>query len=198
MTRIFKPETTCDRICVAAPGTSLTAEQCLAVMRPDFMTIGIGDVWRMNPYLDILYHCDARWWNHYKGVPEFKGCARVSLDPTDYTQNLHQAYPDVGLCLKESTIATGRNSGYQAINLAAHFKPKEIILIGFDMKDRNGKHNIIGDHPAEVKTPYNFSTFIKNITTLVKPLEDLGIKVYNCTIDSDLDCFEKKDLADVL
>lgn len=198
---LFKPEGQYDKICIAGPAPSLTKEQCRLTMRPDVFNIVIGDAYRYNRFADIMYHCDAAWWNHYDGVPEFMGCQRVSYENTGRKEIKHLmgVSPDKGLTLKESCVVTGRNSGYQAINLAAHYRPKKIFLIGYDMKDSSeGKHNIIGDHPIEIKRQSNFATFIKIMRDIVKPLENLGITVYNCSIDSDLDCFEKRDLKDVI
>lgn len=197
-TRIFVPEGTVERIVIAAPGPSLTREQCRFTLQPDIMNIVIGNAWDYNPYADILYHCDRKWWAYHKGVPEFQGCSKVSLEDSPHTYNLKESTKREGLDLSPSTIVTGRNSGYQAINLAAHYRPKQIILIGYDMKDTDGKHNIHGDHPPEIKMPCNFKMFRTKLATLVKPLEDLGIKVYNCTIDTALECFERRELEDVL
>lgn len=159
--------------------------------------IAVGDSYRYNLEADFLYHCDAHWWNHYMGVPEFKG-KKISLEPTEHTLNLQQSEKLEGLDLTPGTIVTGRNSGYQAINLAVQFKPKKIILSGYDMKKTNDQYNIIGDHPKEVKRGFQFSGFIKKYRTLPKELEKLNIQVYNCTRDSDLDCFPRRTLTDVI
>lgn len=196
------PEGQYDHIAIMAPGPSLCKDQVDMIMGTGkFFTIAIGDAHLLNPFADILYHCDARWWDYYKGVPEFLGCHRVSMEPTkhDEVKQIVKSRTRVGLDLVVPNIVAGCNSGYQAINLAVHYKPKEIILVGYDMKKAaDGRYNVRGDHPKEMRSRGKFSTFIEKIGGLRQPLAKQGIKVYNCTIDSDLNCFTRRDLKDVI
>lgn len=185
-------------IILVAPGPSLNIEQIKQIEQSEHFTITIGDAGRVAlPYADILYHCDKKWWDYYDGCPEFHN-TKVSLEETLHTYQAPRSQVRQGLDLTFPYLVTGNNSGYQAINLAVHFEPKTIILVGFDMQDSRGRHNIIGDHPKEIKRPSNFELFRDNIGTLVKPLEELGIKVYNCTADTALNCFPKRKLTDVI
>lgn len=189
------------RIVVMAPGSSLTYQQVANIDTARIFTIAIGDAGRvMYPKADVLYHCDAKWWNYYKGCPEFDGSLKVSLEKTEYDNILQMRRSPIreGLDLNFPYIVTGNNSGYQALNLAMYCNPKEIILVGYDMKDRDGRHNVIGHHPKEVKRPYDFTLFKQKITELASTLDYLGVTVYNCTLDSDLECFPKRKLEDVL
>ena len=189
------------RVVILAPGSSLSSEQVNQIKNANVYTIAVGDAGRiMHPEADVLYHCDAKWWNHYQGCPEFDGTLKVSLEKTDYDRvfNMRRSPNREGIDLTFPYIVTGNNSGYQAINLAMYCNPKEIILVGYDMKDRDGRHNVIGHHPKEIRRPYDFKLFRDKITTLVPVLDYLEVKVYNCTIDSDLECFPKEVLKNVL
>lgn len=192
---------TADKIAIMAPGPSLTKDQIDMIMRKDYFTIVIGSAVFLNPFSELLYHCDRQWWDYYNGVPEFYGCQRISLENTKF-DNIHtviESDKKIGLDLTPPRVVTGRNSGYQAINLAVHFRPSKIILVGYDMKKSNsGQYNVIGDHPRSIKRPSNFKGFIENFRTLPEQLDNLGISVYNCTTDSDLDCFPKENLINVL
>lgn len=189
-------------IVIAAPGPSLCTEQTDMIQESNLFTIAIGDVGRvLLTKADIHYHCDKKWWEYYNGCPESNAAFKAALEPTihEFIYQTPATRIEPGLELNYPYLVTGNNSGYQAINLAVHFKPKTIILVGYDMQDREqGVHNIIGDHPKAIKRPTDFPKFRDSIGTLVKPLEDLGIKVYNCTIDTALNCFQKRDLKDVL
>ena len=203
MSNIFIPEGQHDTIVIFAPGPSLTKEQVGYVMSKGVFTIAIGDAYLLNPFADLLYHCDARWWNYYKGVDEFYGCQRVSLEETpDYPliKQLVQSRSKVGLDLEKPKIVTGGNSGYQAINLAIHYKPKKLLLLGYDLKhSATGQYNVRGDHPPEIKgKAKTFKSFIRRISTLKEPLDSLGVMVYNCSIDTDLECFHREDIRNVL
>lgn len=189
-----------DQVVVVAPGPSLSAEQIDLIRNSDAVSITVGDAGRaMFPDADILYHCDRKYWEHYNGCPEFQG-VRVSLEDTEFP-NVYQVKESdqkVGIVTNFPEIVIGNNSGHQAISLAIHFHPKEIILVGYDMKHKDKQESCIGRHPEGVRRPHQFPMFIYSINQLVKPLYDMGIAVYNCTIDSDLHCFPKKGLADVL
>lgn len=204
MSNLFIPEGQYDRVAVIAPGPSLTDEQIDKIMAAGIFTIGIGSVVFRNPFTDLLYHCDAKWWRHYEGVPEFHGCQRVSLEAVPelpLIRSMIQSEQSEGIDLTASTLVAGSNSGYQAIGLAAHYRPKEIILVGYDMKIKpDGTYNCIGNHPQRLQVPQEgkFEYFIKTMEGLVDPLEKLGITVYNSTIDTDLHCFEQRPLDDVI
>ena len=208
MSELFVPENQHDTIVIFAPGPSLSKEQIDYVMSRPVFTIAIGAAAFKNPFTDILYHCDAKWWRYYKGVPDFHGCHRVSLEDVPELpkiQHLIKSPQRTGIDLSPSTIVTGSNSGYQAISLALHYKPKTIILLGYDMKhDVYGNYNVIGQHPKEIAGPQfirnqnKFKIFAEKIGQLVDPLAELGVTVYNCTSDTDLNCFPKRNLSDVL
>lgn len=191
-----------DTIIVVAPGPSLSPMQLDLIKASGVFTIAIGDAGRIGlPRANILYHCERKWWNHYNGCPAFKGGYKAAMEDTPFSDvyQTPRSQMSEGFDLVYPNLVTGNNSGYQAINLAVHFRPKRIILVGYDMKDAlDGRHNIIGDHPKEIKRSSSFELFRENIASLTKPLEELGIAVYNCTIDSALTCFPKKELKNVL
>ena len=201
---LFVPEGQHDRICIAAPGPSLTEQQFQMVKAAGLFTIAIGTAFYRCPNPDILYHCDHRWWNHYKGLPEHQSTHKVSFEDTKLQNVHHLLRSPIRDCidLTPSTISVGNNSGYQAINLACHYRPKEIILIGYDLKYCQAKKayncSPTGDHPREIKGMNCFLDFIHTITLSKKHLDNLGVTVYNCTIDTNLKCFERRELKDAL
>lgn len=195
---MYNPDCQIDEIVIVAPGPSLTQEQCDIVSSKGKFIIVIGNAWRMVRYADILYHCDAKWWRYHKGCPDFRGDKRISLEPTEYTDHVLETIQTEGFA-EYPAVVTGGNSGYQALNIALHFKPNKIILIGFDMKDSaDGRHNIDGDHPPSLKRGFNSERNINSFRSVAELLETMGVKVYNCTLDSALDCFEKRELIDVI
>lgn len=112
-----------------------------------------------------------------------------------------EEFPDVvrvasenkpGLSLDPNLIHQGQNGGYQAINLAVHFGAKRIILIGYDMKGKHWHPDHKGNNPG------NFAQWIKNFSTMIPQLKELGVEVINCTRDTALECFSVRRLEDVL
>ena len=72
------------------------------------------------------------------------------------------------------------------------------MLLGYDMKDRGGQHLMVGDHPKGVKRHFAPEKFLKYMPGLAKALDELNITVYNCTIESAIEVFQKRRLEDVL
>jgi len=81
------------------------------------------------------------------------------------------------------------NSGYQALNLAYILGAGKIILLGFDM---SGSH-FFGEHPEPLKVTSPFKQFVNGFRTITKPVE-----IINCSRQTKIDCFPRKNLEDVL
>lgn len=118
------------------------------------------------------------------------------LDAAD-VWTLHNVGPS-GLSEQRNGLATGQNSGHQAINLAVLLGARRILLLGFDMKPAgDGRFHWFGDHP--IKTPRNvFSAMLQAFPKTLDPLARLGVEVVNCTPDSALQCYRKAPLRDEL
>jgi hypothetical protein len=41
--------------------------------RRDIKVVAINTSFQLVPWADMLYACDGKWWDHYKGVLEFTG-----------------------------------------------------------------------------------------------------------------------------
>lgn len=156
--------------------------------------IAVNDAYRLAPWADVLYGCDGKWWYWHKGVPSFPGL-KFSVDPAT------RQYPgmtvlrktgDVGLELEPTGLKTGRNSGYQAINLAVHLGATRVVLLGYDMQ---GGH-WFGNHPDNSKPP--FAVCLQRFATLVEPLKQAGVTVLNCTRKTALTCFPCVPLEEAL
>ena len=188
---------------IIASGPSLTPED-VDYCRGKARVIAINVCVELAMWADVHYYCDNRWreWMIADGKwPDFKGL-RVTLEKSgnvvspDHT--LHNGGTE-GLDPRPTHLRTGRNSGFQAMNLAVHFGAKKIVLLGYDMKPASDKR--VHWHP-EHKTPTKPTVFatamLPIFPTIVKPLKKLGIEVINATRDSDLRVFPMKQLEEVL
>lgn len=187
-------------VCLAT-GPSLTQAD-VDYVRGKAKVIAINDAYRLAPWADALYACDAKWWGWHKGVPEFTG-PKWSMDGSPWN-NTRATYPDIqrlrnsgpdGLEHHPGALKNGRNSGYQAINLAVHYGAAKIVLLGYDMQPSGGKSHFFGEHPNRQQSPY--AQFRLRFTGLVKPLAKLQIAILNCTRRTALNCFPKAALEDV-
>lgn len=176
-------------------GPSLTAED-VEYVRDKAHVIAINDAFRLAPWADVLYACDAKWWFWHweKGAREFAGL-KYALDPSAKrfpgVQVLRKG-AETGLTRDPAALCLGRNSGYQAINLAVHLGATRVILLGYDM---HGGH-WFGHHPDQSGPPFNVC--LQRFATLPTPLTDAGVEVINCTPKTALTVFPCQPLREVL
>lgn len=191
-------------------GPSITQSQ-VNQCKENARTIAINDAYKLAPWADILYGADYRWWKWHDFAQDFLG-VRVGLAwngttntyfpgwekiPEEINIRYLEATGTLGLEKDSHGVRHGYNSGYQAINLAVHLGAKEIVLLGYDMRSKNGKSHWFGNHPESTPDP-PFEKMIPAFQTLLEPLEKLGIKVVNCTKDSALGCFPIARLEEVV
>lgn len=150
------------------------------------------------PWADALYAADTDWWDAHRGYSVFNGekwtVSNAAADRYGLNHVLGRSdrvWSDV-----QGEIATGGNSGFQALNLAALHGAKRIILIGYDMgheKDKP-KHWWTGKILRQTRG----SDYKKWIEHMNKAAPHIGAEVINCSRVTNLTCFKKADLRDVL
>lgn len=176
-------------------GPSLTQADVDAV-RGKATVIAVNDAFRLAPWAEVLYACDAKWfyWNWLKGARDFAGL-KFALDVAAkkyFGVTVLKKTGETGLELDPSGLRAGRNSGFQAIGLAVHLGAARILLLGYDM---HGDH-FFGQHPDSSKPP--FVICLQRFATLVEPLKAAGVEIINCTPNSALTCFPMQPLREAL
>ncbi len=192
--------------CIACLGGGPSLTQAdVDRLRGRVRVIAVNDAWRLAPWADVLYACDWRWWVKHRGVPGFAGM-KVSL--SNSLGHLG-GYPEIklventgidGLERRRSGLRTGRNGGYQAINLAVHLGARRILLLGYDMKAAaDGRTHWFGDH-ADWPTRASIygTTMLPHFPGLATALQEGGVDVVNCTPGSALTVFPMADLETTL
>ncbi len=148
--RIWTGET----VAILATGPSLCQED-VDYVKGKARVICVNDSWRLAPWADALYACDPAWWRWHDGVKSFDG-PKWSIAHEAWSDRLRKSFPDVarlkntgetGLEVDPAGLRTGRNSGYQAINLAVHYGARRIVLLGYDLQRTDGKAHFFGNHP---------------------------------------------------
>jgi hypothetical protein len=191
---------------VAASGPSLTpavAERCR-----DYRVLAVNDAYRLMPFAEVLYCCDAEWWELHRGCPGFLGEKWSSHSVRPHPENDKAAAAEKyglrlvagrdgeGFSTDSGVIHYGSNSGFQAINLALLMGAKRILLVGFDMHSRNGRH-FFGNHPEPLSNYVRYEglvPYFQRAAALLPP----GIEIVNCTPGSALDCFPMATLEEAL
>lgn len=191
------------RCIVAASGPSLT-EDVAAACRGE-RVIAVSDAYRMLPWAEVTYACDAAWWEiHRVGTLGRECWTSHSLSP----KNDKRSLPDLGMNVIEGRDAAGfsrdpavihyaSNSGFQAVNLAILFGADPIVLIGFDMRDVEGKRHFFGNHKAPLRDGHQFGPWIRSFA---KAADNLGPspRIINATPGSALTCFPMMPLDEAL
>ncbi|MAR55850.1 MAG: hypothetical protein CMM93_01580 [Rickettsiales bacterium] len=146
----------------------------------------------------MLYACDLRWWEHHQGVSQFKGL-KATLSKSAAARFGLECFEGLampGLSKQWGILHQGRNSGYQALNLAVLLGARRIFLLGFDMRLVEGVRHFFGDHPPGMNVPSHYAEWVKNFETTLPYLD--GVEVINCTKGSALTCFPYQPLAEAL
>lgn len=151
------------------------------------------------PWADVLYAADSKWWHANKAralaFAGIKVTIRASIDPQiHFLEQSHERIFDD----RPTHLATGGNSGYQAVHLAVHFGAARIVLLGFDMQATGNRRHWFGNHPKHLNTIQNFAAWVKAFDRLAPVLAGRGVDVVNCTPGSALQCFRTDRLAAVL
>jgi len=153
----------------------------------------------------VCYFADSEWWRWHKERPEFMAFAgeKCSIKSTGMTVEdaqvhiLRNAGPD-GLSLDPEALSSGRNSGYQAIQVAAQLGVSKLVLIGFDMKAVDGRSHWFGEHPSAGSPDRFEKNFAPLFDQLARPMELLGMRVVNATPGSALRLFPREPLEEAL
>lgn len=92
----------------------------------------------------------------------------------------------------------GNNSGAMAINFAINLKPSRIILLGFDLGYVAGKSHYHNTHTTLTDRSVYERLFLPSFNALADDVKNLGIKIYNCSLDSKFTKFPIRVINDFL
>ncbi len=198
-----------DKIICVASGPSLTAEQGFRIScASGWKVIAVNNSWERVPMADVLYACDQRWWTlyHEQVAKRFQGECWTGDRWAAHKYGLcHvQLYDNPGLSLQQGIIHSGGNGGYQAVNLAYQFGAKRIILVGYDFQRTYGMDHWHGAHVKELgELPGSDSSddihdWVRRFRALAHDLQDLNVRLINCSIESALDMVPRDSLDNEL
>jgi len=160
--------------------------------------IAINSTYKLALWADVLYACDAKWWKKYKGAPEFRGLRFALTSQSGIWPGVRvlKNTGTAGLETNPMGLKTGRNSGYQAVNLAYHLGAKRILLLGYDMGYTNARHQHW--HEADFPGSSPYAQFRQSFETIVQPLKAAGIELVNCSRETALTCVPRMALEQAL
>ena len=183
---------------VIASGPSLTKRD-VEICRGHGKVIAIKKCVELAPWADVVYGCDGPWWRSVRGLKSFAGL-RLAYDPTVCNSEYGIQKVDIPdptcdrfLFDRVGSVGSGRNSGFQALNLAAQFGAKRIVLLGFDMQGDTGSHFYGRNNWMQANNPdqYNFHTWKLAFAFAASDLHKRSIEVINASRSSALTCFRQ-------
>jgi hypothetical protein len=206
-------------------GPSLTQDQVGMVRvshkATEVRCIAVNDAYLWAPFADVCYFADMHWFKwQTDGVAKpllgltadqvrerfasFAG-QKCSIDNNGVfvkdpaVHVLRQAKGGCyGLSLDPCRVVTGRNSGYQALNMAVLSGAKTVILIGYDAQvPKNGPSHFFGEHPTTAPAAV-VSEYRTSFRMGADAIKAAGVRVINASPGSAVDAFEKADLAEAL
>lgn len=186
---------------ILANGPSMSQEVADAV-RGKCRVIAVNNAYRLAPWADMLYACDAYWWADHPEAANFEGlkvttqghCPVESAMLLECEPTLYAGFDE-----RSTHVRSGKNSGYQAIHVAVHLGVSRILLCGFDMRMVDGMKHWFGDYISprlNKESPY--STWVRCMEILAPILRRKSVEVINCTRGSAVKCFPFMKLEQAL
>jgi hypothetical protein len=163
--------------------------------------IAINKAIYVYPNADIIYWTDSRFYKWYKNDIDALSGVKYTIQPSPNQENVKilRRGNRHGLEINPSLLAHGDNSGYAAINLAYHLGAKNIVLLGYDMGNENGKGHFHDGYPVSHTSDDIYQNrFMTGFPIIADELKQRGIKVFNASLISKLTCFSKISIKDAL
>jgi len=168
--------------------------------------LAVNDSFIHAPY-DAIVSMDGRWmFNRYKAMREAE--AKLFASHKHFAKwcsagwvwpgvDLFKVDPDGKGLSNSFDLVHANNSGFMALNLAYLLKPENIFLYGFDLNyDASAGEKTehwYGSYPWRgiEKKPGLYQMWIPNHKIAATQLTQAGIKVFNVSETSKLDCYPK-------
>lgn len=183
-----------DKVIVAASGPSILALTPEQVLSAGAVVIAVNGSIDWLKQADYWFTLDPSQVNRVRARHRVEGCRyvmalpRIARCPDGVTRLLRvegksfgRARAPGGLSDEPDAINTG-NSGFGALNLAYHMRPKKILLLGVDAKQ---------ERRVDGGMPRNLGHLPGLFATAVPQLEKAGVEVVNGSPLSSVECFRK-------
>ncbi len=201
-------------VCIGT-GPSLTNEQVETARAKGYTLYCCNNAIQLAPDAALLYAVNLKWWDRYWPEVAHLRCEK-------WTTNIEAARKyglswvgernAPGLSVNPDYIHHGHGSGYSLVSMAFRNGAARIVLLGYDLKyaaNYDGRTQTIGssprhffgEYPAEMR--HWPSVQVKDgvhveLRELYRSIAEQGlVEVINCTPDSAIDCFERRDISAV-
>ncbi len=187
--RDFKGVHNGKRVFILASGPSLSTCDLTPLRRR--IIIGLN---RSAPlYPDTHYHCtmDQRLFDEHPDVLR-KARFLFTLEGRPFGIPINLLGSEGFSKELDKGIYSGYTVAYFALQLAVYMGFKEVFYLGLDLRHENGSTHFFGnDFHSRNHEQTEFPRMQKMLTFGAKQLAGTGVRVFNCSPISTLECFEK-------
>lgn len=158
-------------------------------------------------FSDIAYGGDERFWRRHEGLRRYPGM-KLAIQPTRFAdvRTLENAGPDY---IGDEGIRLGhwKNSGAQAVHLAARLYAKRILLLGIDYSGDKAtgdgtRDHWFGRHTDIPGCRMDINSDVKELKRLFRILTDhlqsRGVAIVNCSPESMVDWLPRSTIEQEL
>lgn len=188
---------------ILASGPGLTKGQVdhtgFATLRDDVVAIAVNSTFKIAHWAEVIYAGDLQWWKMHHKAAARTGATLWTGDnqaANHYRINRLKCVNRPGLGLQYTHA--GGNSGYQAVNLAFLWGCRRILLLGFTMREIDGRKHWHPDHPAPLVQQILPDEWRHKFAKLALDLKAQNCEVINCDPLSALTCFPRGDIEEEL
>lgn len=177
------PDWSGETVAIIGSGPSRTQAQ-VDYCRGRCRTIVVCHEFRRALWADWLHAGDASWWlRHSRGAEAFAGqhSSYAAVPGMAHVKHL------------EGLIERGRDSAFQAAQIAIKSRATRLLLIGIDLRRRaNAEHAHTHYRDDPIRSPADYLSMIECWREMRWP-----IKIVNCSSGSALDWFERATIQEV-
>lgn len=192
-----------DAIVCIATGPSLSKADIDKCQAAELALMAINNAYAFIDAPQYHYAGDTNWWKthfHHTHACSYKYSIK-SKDRDEGHPGVKQMRrgPTESFSIGWPVLCTGKNSGFQAVNLAYLLGFRKVILLGYDMKFKgDGTRHCHPDHPKYNPTDATVDEWIRIFNKCTPMIKEAGLEVINCTRDTDLECFPTMQLEEAL
>lgn len=179
--------------------------------------IGVNNAYLIGDWIDVLFFGDCSWHLvHRTRLHKWPGikitcCPRFASKRKEDSEGIKFLSKDTGkkhgLTSIRTKVSWNHNSGAAAINVAAHFGAKRIILLGFDMSTAvvgdkkvshwHGSHSF-PDRPLPSSLAKTYERHKRGFPVIAEDAKKLGVEIINTNPNSTITDFVKIPVKDLL
>lgn len=196
-----------EKVVIVAGGPSVTTQQIRAITKAHLehkcSVIAVNDAAYLLPLANIIHGCDRWWWEQNAALAHaLLPAVRTTLqEPISKLVHQYKYEHRTGIDARPGYVATGRNGGHQALNIAFHYKASKVGLVGFDFKpgSQNEEH-WFGSHQGKHIQSSLYSEWVNNMNTAAEAIAHIrpDMIVVNCTPGSAIKCFPTSSIESFL